>query len=103
MINNKTDFKYLQAAIFDSIVLLHIIAYLSNKYPYTLYSISDVFRPSAEKRATPSNSGGENYRRHRSDYLPVGIRSLSHIFFHTLQGILLEYDQQAFASRTLYE
>lgn len=63
----------------------------------------DMFRTGAKKRATPSDSGGKNNRRHRSDYLPVGLRSLSHILFHTLQGILLEYDQQASASRALYE
>lgn len=62
-----------------------------------------MLRPGAEKGAAPPDPGGKNDRRNRADHLPVGLRRVSHILLHPLQGLLLEYDRQASATHNLHE
>lgn len=63
----------------------------------------DVLRPGAEKGTPAPDPGGQDDRRDRPDHVPVGVRRLSHILLHPLQGLLLEYDQQAPATHRLHQ
>lgn len=65
--------------------------------------VPDMLRPGAEKGATSPDPGGQNDRRDRPYHLPVGVRRVSHILLHPLQGLLLEYDQQAPAAHRLHQ
>lgn len=50
-----------------------------------------MFRAGTQKRATASDSSGQNHRRDRSHHLPDGVFDIPDLLLYPLQRLLLGY------------
>lgn len=58
-------------------------------YILTIFRTTDLFRASAQERATPSDPGGQDHRRDSANHFSDGVLNIPHFLLHPLQGLLV--------------